>query len=77
MVRSRTHAYVHIRTHLHEHVRGTEQEIAGACFDKRLIAFDLLRSKTIEQPVTAGAAQIVLAAAAIGTSRRMRRIPRM
>ena len=59
-----------------DHVRaGTEEEIAGARFDKRLIASDLFCGKTIEQPVTAGAAQIVLAAAAIGAARRMRRIP--
>jgi hypothetical protein len=39
------------------------------------IAFGLLCSKTIKQPVTTGAAQIVLAAAAVRSSRRMRRIP--
>jgi len=39
------------------------------------IASGLLCSKTIEQPVTAGAAQIILAAAAVRPSRRMRRIP--
>src|SRR6185437_10555059 len=37
----------------------------------------LLRSKTIEQAVAAGAAQVILAATAVGTARRMRRIPRM
>jgi len=69
MVGSRAHVRAYV------HVRGTEEEIAGARFDKRLTTSELLCGKTIEQPVTAGAAQIVLAAAAIGASRRMRRIP--
>src|SRR4051794_30771764 len=37
----------------------------------------LLGGEAIEQPVAAGAAQIALAAAAVGPTRGMRRIPRL
>src|ERR1700741_4037424 len=40
-------------------------------------ALQLIRGEAVEQAVASGAPEVVLAATAVGTARRMRRVPRL
>jgi hypothetical protein len=55
--------------------RSPSQSGGPESIQPRKIASHLLCGKTIEQAIAASAAQIVLAAAAVGAARRVQRIP--